>query len=970
MTKEPTAGLPTGTVTFLFTDIEGSTALLQRLGDRRYAEVLLELRRLLRQAFAEGHGQEVDAQGDAFMVAFSRANDAVTTAVAAQRALVAHAWPAGAAPRVRMGLHTGEPLRGETGYVGLDVHQAARIAAAAHGGQILLSDVTRGLAVKNLPPGVSVRDLGEHRLKDLARHPAHLFQVMTPGLPRDFAPLKTLDALPNNLPRQLTSFVGRQREMAKVKQFLTTASLVTLIGTGGAGKTRLALQVAADILDQYPDGIWLVECAPVSDAALVAQTVAAALGVPEQPSRALTDTLVDYLRSKFMLLLLDNCEHLREACARLVDALLRECPRLRILSTSREPLGVRGEIVWRVPSLALPDLQHLPSPEHLTQYESIRLFADRAASNMPEFQLTKANARAVAEICHRLDGIALAIELAAARVRTLSAEQIAARLDDRFRLLAGTSPTVLPRHRTLRAAIDWSHQLLTEGERTVLRRLSVFAGGCTLEGAESVCSEGGVQRAEVFDLVAQLVDKSLLIAETQARESRYRLLETVRQYGWERLHEAGEADLMRRRHRDWYLALAEQAAGGLDGSDQKAWLERLETELDNLRAALEWCRWTDEGAGPGLRLAIALRRFWENRAYFAEGRAWLDGLIAARGVVPPALRARALNCAGILAYRQGDYERVWALCSEALSICEQHPDAYAAGEALHFLAHVRQARGDYVSATEMMARSVTLRQEAGHRRGVANSLDCLGELARMQGDYDRANDLTQRARVLYADIGDGRGMAHTFHNLAYIRLHQGRRGEAQGLFRQSLIEARDLNSPRDIIMAVAGIAAAWVDGVPLERIARFLGAVDSLLGTTGVHLEPAEQKDFEQTVAALRARMEDDAFAGAWSRGREMTLSEAAEHALALSAAPSELHGQEAPRSDAAQASLTPREREVAALIAKGSTNREVAASLVISERTAEGHVQSILNKLGFRSRAQIAAWAATHGVAGGDEAR
>ncbi len=455
--------LPTGTVTFLFTDIEGSTTLLQRLGDRRYAEVLAEHQRLVRDAFAKGNGQEIDTQGDAFLVAFSRARDAVATAVAAQQALMKHPWTDGASLRVRMGLHTGEPVGATDRYVGLDVHRAARICSAGHGGQILLSDAVSGLAARDLPPGVSLRDLGTHRLKDL-REPEHLFQVMHPDLPTDFPPLKSLDALPNNLPRQLTSFVGRDREMAEVKKLLATTCLVTLTGAGGSGKTRLALHVATDVLERYPDGVWLAQLAPLSEPALVPKAVASALDIPEQPARLLTDTVVDYLRSRSLLLLLDNCEHLLQACADLANVLLQACPNLCILATSREALGIAGELTYRVPSLSLPDLKRLPSPESLTQYEAVRLFVERAAFSKPGFQITSSNAAAVAQVAHRLDGIPLAIELAAARVKALPVDVIAARLDDQFRLLTGGSRTGLPRHQTLRATLDWSYNWLSEQE--------------------------------------------------------------------------------------------------------------------------------------------------------------------------------------------------------------------------------------------------------------------------------------------------------------------------------------------------------------------------------------------------------------------------------------------------------------------------------------------------------------------------
>ncbi len=437
-------GLPTGTVTFLFTDIEGSTTLLQRLGDRRYAEVLEEHQRLLRDAFAKGNGQEIGTQGDAFLVAFPRARDALATAVAAQHSLMKHTWPDGASLRVRMGLHTGESISNTDRYVGLDVHRASRICSAGHGGQILLSDAVGALAARDLPPGVSLRDLGTHRLKDL-REPEHLFQVVVADLPADFPPPKSLNVLPNNLPVQLTSFIGREREKAEVRRLLSTTRCLTLTGSGGAGKTRLALQVAAEALEEFPDGVWFVELAALSDSSLVPKAVASSLGMPEQPGRMLIEALADYLRGESALVILDNCEHLVAACAQLADALMRTCPSLRILATSREALGVTGETTWRVPSLSLPDPQSLPPLNRFTEYEAVRLFIDRAVSSAPQFAVTSRNAPAVAQVCHRLDGIPLAIELAAARVKVLAVEQIAARLDDRFRLLTGGSRTALPR---------------------------------------------------------------------------------------------------------------------------------------------------------------------------------------------------------------------------------------------------------------------------------------------------------------------------------------------------------------------------------------------------------------------------------------------------------------------------------------------------------------------------------------------
>ncbi len=824
-------GLPTGTVTFLFTDIEGSTTLLQRLGDRRYAEILAEHQRLLREAFAGGNGQEIDTQGDAFLVAFSRARDAVATAVVAQRTLTKHAWPDGAALRVRMGLHTGEPLSGETGYVGIDVHRAARIAAAGHGGQIVISQTVGDLAARDLPAGVSLRDLGNYRLKDLGE-PEHLFQVVHPDLPGDFPPLKSLDARPNNLPSQLTNFVGREREIAEVKRLLGAARLVTLTGSGGAGKTRLALQVAADVVEGYPDGVWLVEFAPVADPILVPKTVASALNVPEQPGRDITETLVDTLRSKVLLLVLDNCEHLLGACRDLAVTLLRLCPHTRILATSREGLGVPGETLWRVPSLSVPeDVRHLPPPEELVLYDAVRLFADRAVATTPGFTLTRKNAAAVTQVCQRLDGIPLAIELAAARVKVLAVEQIASRLDDRFRLLTGGSLTVLPRHQTLGAAIDWSYNLLSEAERMLLRRLSVFAGGWTLEAAESVGVGGSVEAVGVLDLLTSLVDKSLVLAETQSGDARYRLLETVRQYARDRLQEAGEEAEVRTRHRDWYLALAEQAEAKLPGHDQKYWERRLEMDHDNLRAALEWSVGNGE-TEVVLRLAKGLYEFWNGGGYWSESLRWLEAGLSPEPAVSSSLRAWALYAAGVVArrlgdihlaverleesvatyrtlgdkrgvanalvflgtvaYRGGDYSRAAALLEEGISLSQKSDDKPTLAWLLYMLGIVARIQGDYPRAKALLEQSLAISRALGLKRRIALVTDVLGLIALGQGDYERARSLCREALTLHQQEGYSYGIVASLNSSGLVSCVQGDWEQAKATCDESLVLAREL----------------------------------------------------------------------------------------------------------------------------------------------------------------------------------
>src|SRR6267378_1241791 len=501
---------PSGTVTFLFTDIEGSTRLLQELGDD-WADVLNDQRRLMRGAITANKGVELGTEGDSFFVVFASAGDATEAVVSAQHALATHAWTGGKEVRVRMGLHTGEARRVGDDYVGPDVHRAARIAACGHGGQVVISDSVYALVVTALPAGVSLRDLGEHRLKDLPR-PEHLYQLEIEGLPTEFPPLKTLDVRKNNLPLQLTSFLGRAAELAELKGLLTKGRLVSLLGTGGIGKTRLAIELATEVLEDF-GYVWLAELAAVSDPDLVAQTLMTAIDVREQAGRTSIDALIDYFAPKSALIILDNCEHLVEPSAVLAESLLEACPKLKIIATSREHLGVPGETSWRVPSLPVPDPERLPALEQVAESAAVALFVDRAIAASPSFQLTKENAPLVVQVCQRLDGIPLAIELAAKRLSLLTLPQMITRLNDRFRLLTGGGRTALPRQQTLRAAIDWSHELLAEPERTLLRRVSVFAGGFSLELAEEICAWATLDAADMLDLLGALVSKSLVVYE-------------------------------------------------------------------------------------------------------------------------------------------------------------------------------------------------------------------------------------------------------------------------------------------------------------------------------------------------------------------------------------------------------------------------------------------------------------------------
>lgn len=811
----------------------------------------------------------------------------------------------------------------------------------------------------------------------------------------------------NNLPANLTSFVGRNREVAEVARLLRAAPLVSLTGSGGCGKSRLAVEVGRVLLKEFHHGVWLVELAAVSDSGAVPHAIAAALDVSEQPGVPMLATLEAALRSRALLLLLDNCEHLRNACGGAAAALLRECPGLRILVTSREPLGNPGEMIWTVPSLSFPDARHLPPLASLAQYGAVRLFAERAASSKPGFRVVAANARTVAEICHRLDGIPLAIELAAARVRALTVEEIAARLDDRFRFLTTTAAMVLPRHRTLRAAMDWSYALLSEKERTLFRRCAVFAGGWTLDAAEDICSGSGLPRDEVVDVQARLVDRSLVVAETRGQDARYRLLETVRHYGRERLEESGEAECIRTRHRDWCLALAERAEPELRGPEQRGWLERLEREHDNLQAALESSWSARGGAEPGLRLAGALSWFWFMRGSISEGRRWLEESLSAGHRASASVRAKALCGAGILAWRQDEYDLARARLRQSFALSRRREDKRAMGFAYHWLAHIAETEADWRKARSLFHKSLALCRRVRDTWGRASTLNCLGMLENGEGNYDRAAGLLEESLALFRDVGDRwslyspmsglgilcarkgedsratalleeslamtRQMGHkTGIAIALVRLGQVvlRRGDhprAEALYKESLALRRELGDRVGIALCLMALAGVAMTQRQQRRAARLFGAAEALREAVHACLPAAYRADYERHLLELQGGLEETALTEAWVKGRTMTVDESVQYVLE-----SERHNlgtTEAPPSPVADAErmiLTGRQREIAELIAHGLSNRAIAARLVIGERTAEGHVQNILDKLGFSSRAQIAAWAVRQEAAAG----
>jgi predicted ATPase/DNA-binding CsgD family transcriptional regulator len=776
--------------------------------------------------------------------------------------------------------------------------------------------------------------------------------------PEGSTPLEEPPRPGTNLPLQLTSFVGRERETAQARGLLEETRLLTLSGPGGSGKTRLALAVASELVGSFEDGVWLVELAPLSDPDLVPQAVASVLGVSETPGTPLLETLGDYLETRNVLLVLDNCEHLVAACASLAETLLRRCPDLRVVATSREALGVAGETLFPVPPLSLPDPHHLQAAEGLARYEASQLFVERARTVSPEFTVTGENAMAIAQVCYRLDGMPLAIELAAARIRVLSVDQISTRLDDSFRLLTGGGRSVLARQRTLRATMDWSYGLLTPEEQTLLGSLSVFAGGFTLGAVEAVYA--GERAEEVLDLLASLVDKSLVIVEEQDGEARYRLLETVRQYGREKLQESGEEELFRRRHAEYYLALAEKPEPDL--REQGAWLLRLGAEFDNFRAALRWTLGPEaEAPELGLRLATALghRRFWAVYG-LGEGLAWLErGLERDKAASKP-LRADALSHAGWIANVQGNYDKALGLLEDNYVVSKEIGQNQTVAVSLIQLGQFLTMHGSGKERIEALREETeALLPELSDPQLIGPLLIFLGLVALNKDDYPRTTALLEEGLRLFREIGDPYGTAICCGTLGFIALHQGDVDRADAWFEEALISLRELRDRVGILHCLMG--AASVSGLRKEdaaRAARLWGAAEALGEAASVPLLPAIESryDYEGDVAAAGSQLGENAFAAAWAEGRAMTPEEAVEYALAKPEQPEELA-----TPDVLPAGLSAREVEVLRLVARGLTNAQIATELYISSRTVNAHMGSVYHKIGSSTRAEAARFAAEH---------
>lgn len=869
--------IPGEIVTFLCTDIERSTRLWEHYPDDM-GRALARHDAVVRDTVKLHDGSVDKTTGDGFYTRFASPLSALHAALAIQRTLQTEPWHETVPLRVRMALHTG-PAEWRSGYyVCPSLNRATRLLVAGHGGQLLLSLTTAEQVRDHLPAGVELHDLGQHRLKDLQR-PEQVFQVVAPDLRADFPPLRSLEAFQHNLPVQRDSFIGREREIAEVKRLLVSARLLTLTGPAGAGKTRLALQIAADLVDEIADGVWLADLARLSDPALLPQTLAATFGVVEEVGRPLLETLANALRRRTLLLLLDNCEHLIEASARTTEALLRACPTLRLLATSREAFGIAGETTWSVPPLSLPDSTR-NDPEAARESEAVRLFIERATQANPDFRSTVENLPSVVQICQRLDGIPLALELAAARVKDLTIEQLAAGLDDRFRLLTGGDRTALPRQQTLQAAIEWSYNQLSPSEKTLFRRFSVFAGGWSLEAAEAVGGDAEIPGMESVGILLQLVDKSLVVFEEQGESSRYRLLESLRAFGRDRLLESGESEAVRARHLTFFLHLAEDAEPHQQGPDPAKWFELLERELNNLRAAMEWSQATRR-AEDGLRLAGALWRFWYMRGYHSEGWERTEALLLLAGANASAsVRAKALTGAGHLARLQNRLEEAEQRFLQSLALREQSAEERGIAETLNGLGILARDRKDYASAHDYYARSQALYHKLGDIGRSATLLGNIGGLAIERGDYEAARPLLEESLAILRRVGSTLSVANALHNLGDVTYKSGDFPAADLYLREGLSiawEAGDRNETSFSLQSLGMIAHYRGDS---ERAACLLGAAQSAQEAGNLSLSDADREDFARDVATVRAALSEVDFDACWAAGRAMSSERAVVYAL------------------------------------------------------------------------------------------
>lgn len=873
---------PAGVVTFLFTDIEGSTRNWEQHPDQMRI-ALGRHNALLRTAIADNTGVVFETAGDSFVAVFERPLDAVRAAVDAQGTLFAAEWPVPIGQlKVRMALHTGPAEQQSDGYYAQHtLSRLSRILATCHGGQILLSAMTESLVRDALPDTIEVIALGEHRLRDLIA-PQQVFQLNAPGLPNSFPPLRSLDIRPNNLPVQLTALIGREKEVDAVVTLLSRPEardthILTLTGPGGTGKTRVGLQAAAELIDRFDHGVSFVNLAPVTDAELVAPAMALALGVKEVAGEPVIDTLKTSLRDKRMLLLVDNFEQVTAAAPQ-VGELASAAPGVKVLVTSRVPLRITGENEYPVPPLALPDPARLPPPAELTRYEAVQLFLERATAIKPGFRMTAENAPAIAEICVRLDGLPLAIELAAARIRLLTPQAMLARLENRLKLLTSGARDASDRQRTLRGAINWSYELLTPPEQQLFRRLAVFTGSRSLDAIEAVCADG--LAIDVLDGVETLVENNLVNHHESANgEPRFTMLETIYEFAREMLTGSGELDELRRRHAEYYAEFARHARlepGGRPGDG-----ERLELEHDNFRGALEWAVADAERAVLATGLAQSLRLFWYVRGHWAEGADWLAKALAVGEGQDIPSRAELLYGAGVLAGERGDHVAARPLLERSLQAYRDQGDERRVAVALVKLGDTIYATGDYDTARGLIEEALEQSRRLGDQWHVGRVLLNLGEVYRAQGDHTAARRLIEEA--IAEGVADQPGstadiIAHT--NLGFVVHRQGDLQRAMTLFREALLMAEALGYQQSIALALVGLAGVAASFGVADRAARLLGAADRMLDEIGAKLWPADRLAYDHNVAAARAELTDAEFQRQHELGGAMTTQEAADYAL------------------------------------------------------------------------------------------